>query len=61
VPVKIMSDSDCLARYAAVPDSAVDDREVGVITRAGRPCVVVMALDEWESMKETARTTDGGR
>jgi antitoxin YefM len=32
----------------------VHDREEVVITRAGHPSVVIMSLDDFESLKETA-------
>ncbi len=52
--MKIMSYSESRARYAEVLDSVVDDREEVVITRAGRDPVVIISLDEYESLKETA-------
>jgi antitoxin YefM len=39
---------------ASLMDRAVDDREVVVITRADRPSVALIALDELESLRETA-------
>jgi antitoxin YefM len=35
-------------------DSVVDDREEVVITRAGHEPVVIVALEDYESLKETA-------
>lgn len=52
--MKTMSYSESRARYAEVLDSVVDDREEVVITRAGRDPVVIISLDEYESLKETA-------
>jgi antitoxin YefM len=52
--MKTMSYSESRANYAAVLDSVLDDREEVVITRAGRDPVVLVALDEYESLKETA-------
>lgn len=52
--MKTMSYSESRARYAEVLDSVVDDREEIVITRAGRDPVVIISLDEYESLKETA-------
>lgn len=39
---------------AAVFGSVVDDREEVIVTRAGHDPVVIVALDEYESLKETA-------
>ncbi|WP_018335594.1 type II toxin-antitoxin system Phd/YefM family antitoxin [Actinomycetospora chiangmaiensis] len=49
-----MSCSEVRARYAEVLRSVIDDREEVVITRAGDEPVVMVALDEYESLKETA-------
>jgi antitoxin YefM len=54
VLVKTMSYSESRARYAEVLDSVVDDREEVVITRAGREPVVMVSLEDYESLKETA-------
>lgn len=52
--MKTMTYSESRANYAAVLDSVLDDREEVVITRAGRDPVVMVALDDYESSKETA-------
>lgn len=52
--MRTMSYSESRARYAEVLDAAVDDREEIVITRAGREPAVVVALSEYESLKESA-------
>ncbi|OJU41594.1 MAG: prevent-host-death protein [Microbacterium sp. 69-10] len=52
--MKTMSYSDSRARYAEVLDSVVNDREEVVITRAGREPAVIVSLDDYESLKETA-------
>jgi antitoxin YefM len=52
--VKTMSYTESRARYAEVLDGVVNDREEVVITRAGHPSVVIMSLDDFESLKETA-------
>ncbi|MGQ0572872.1 MAG: type II toxin-antitoxin system Phd/YefM family antitoxin [Pseudonocardia sp.] len=49
-----MTYSESRARYAEVLDSVVDDREEIVITRAGRDPVVIVSLDDYESLKEAA-------
>ncbi len=52
--MKTMSYTESRARYAEVLDSVVDDREEVVITRAGHDPVVIVSLDEYEALKETA-------
>ena len=52
--MKTFTYSESRANYAATLDSVVDDREEVVITRAGREPVVMMALSEYETLKETA-------
>lgn len=52
--VKTMSYSESRRRYAEVLDSVVDDREEVVITRSGHEPVVMVSLDDFESLKETA-------
>lgn len=52
--MKTMSYSESRRRYAEVLDSVVQDREEIVITRAGHDPVVMMSLDEFESLRETA-------
>ena len=52
--MRTMSYSQSRAHYAEVLDSVVDDREEVVITRAGKEPVVIVSLDDYQSMKETA-------
>ncbi|QXT64016.1 type II toxin-antitoxin system Phd/YefM family antitoxin [Tessaracoccus palaemonis] len=52
--MKTMSYTESRARYAEVLDSVVDDREEVVITRAGHDPVVIVSLEEYEALKETA-------
>lgn len=52
--MKTMSYSESRANYASTLDSVLDDREEVVITRAGKDAVVIVALDDYESLKETA-------
>lgn len=52
--MRTMSYSDSRARYAETLDSVTDDREEVVITRAGHEAVVMVALEDYESLKETA-------
>lgn len=51
--MKVMTYSQSRAHYAETLDSVIDDREEVVITRAGHESVVIIPLDEYESMKET--------
>lgn len=52
--MRTMSYSESRRRYAEVLDSVVEDREEIVITRAGHEPVVIMSLDDFESLRETA-------
>ncbi|QWF79066.1 Antitoxin YefM [Amycolatopsis sp. CA-230715] len=52
--MKTMSYSESRANYAETLDSVVNDREEVVITRAGHDPVVIVSLDDYESLKETA-------
>lgn len=52
--MRTMSYTESRARYAELLDRVVNDREEVVITRAGHPSVVIMSLDDFESLKETA-------
>lgn len=49
-----MTYSESRANYAATLDAVVNDREEVIITRAGHDPVVIVALDEYESLRETA-------
>lgn len=49
-----MSYTESRARYAEVLDGVVNDREEVVITRAGHEPVVIVSLEDYESLKETA-------
>ena len=51
--MKIMTYTESRARYAVVLDQVVNDREEIVITRQGHESVVMIALDEYESLMET--------
>ncbi|MEV7864717.1 type II toxin-antitoxin system prevent-host-death family antitoxin [Streptomyces sp. NPDC088124] len=52
--MKTMTYSESRARYAEVLNSVNDDREEVVITRAGHDPVVIVSLEDYESLKETA-------
>ena len=52
--MKTLSYTESRARYVEVLDSVVNDREEVVVTRAGHPSVVIVSLEDFESMRETA-------
>lgn len=52
--MRTMSYSDSRANYAETLSKVVDDREEVVITRSGHEPVVIVSLDDYESLKETA-------
>ncbi|HEY5853163.1 MAG TPA: type II toxin-antitoxin system prevent-host-death family antitoxin [Aldersonia sp.] len=52
--MRTMTYSESRARYAEVLNSVVEDREEVIITRAGHDPVVIVSLDDYESLKETA-------
>lgn len=52
--LKIMSYSESRARYAETLACVTDDREEVIITRVGHEPVVMVPLDDYESLKETA-------
>lgn len=52
--MRTISYSESRANYAATLDAVLDDREEVVVTRAGKDPVVIVALDDYESLKETA-------
>jgi antitoxin YefM len=52
--MKTMTYSESRAHYAETLNAVVDDREEVVITRAGHDPVVIVALDDYQSLKETA-------
>ena len=52
--MKTMTYSESRAKYAETLNAVVDDREEVIITRAGHEPVVIVALDDYESLKETA-------
>ncbi|GGG67690.1 type II toxin-antitoxin system Phd/YefM family antitoxin [Corynebacterium pelargi] len=52
--MKTMNYTESRANYAKVLDDVVNDREETIITRAGHESVVIVSLEEYESLKETA-------
>lgn len=52
--MKTMSYTESRARYAQLLDAVANDREEVVITRAGHEPVVIVSLEDYESLRETA-------
>lgn len=52
--MRTMTYSESRAKYAETLNAVVDDREEVIITRSGHDPVVMVALDDYESLKETA-------
>ncbi|NUV71449.1 type II toxin-antitoxin system prevent-host-death family antitoxin [Streptomyces sp. CAI-121] len=52
--MRTMTYTESRAKYAETLSSVVDDREEVVVTRVGHESEVIVALDEYESLKETA-------
>jgi len=56
--MRTMTYSESRAKYAetlnAALNAVVDDREEVVITRAGHEPVVIVSLEDYQSLKETA-------
>ena len=52
--MRTMTYSESRAKYAETLSKVVDDREEVIITRSGHEPVVMVALDDYESLKETA-------
>ena len=49
--MKTMSYTESRAHYAEVLDGVINDREEVVITRAGHEPVVIVSLDDYESLQ----------
>lgn len=52
--MKAVSFSRAQAEFGRTLDTVVDDREETIVVRDGHEAVVIVALDEYESLKETA-------
>ncbi|MFD0551955.1 type II toxin-antitoxin system Phd/YefM family antitoxin [Streptomyces sp. NPDC054871] len=52
--MRTMTYTESRAKYAETLNAVTDDREEVIVTRAGREPVVIVALEEYESLKETA-------
>ncbi len=53
----VVTFSDARKNFKAVLDRVVDDADITVITRQGGKPVVLMSLDEWNSIQEKCRTS----
>ena len=52
--MRTMTYSESRAKYAETLNAVVDDREEVVISRSGHDPVVIVSLEDYESLKETA-------
>jgi antitoxin YefM len=52
--VRTMTYSESRAKYAETLTAVADDREEVIITRAGHEPVVIVSLDDYQALKETA-------
>ncbi|GAB3709928.1 type II toxin-antitoxin system Phd/YefM family antitoxin [Mariniluteicoccus flavus] len=52
--MRTMSYTESRAHYAEVLDAVANDREEVIITRAGHESVVIVSLEDYESLRETA-------
>lgn len=52
--MKTMNYTDSRAHYAEILDAVTNDREEIVITRAGHEPVVIVSLEDYQSLRETA-------
>ena len=52
--MRTMTYSESRARHAETLNAVVDDREEVVITRAGHEPVVIVSLDDYAALKESA-------
>jgi antitoxin YefM len=49
-----MNYTESRKRYAEILDSVTEDRDPVIITRSGHESVVMVSLDDYESLRETA-------
>ena len=52
--MRTMNYTESRKRYAEILDSVTEDREPVIITRSGHDPVVMVSLDDYESLRETA-------
>ncbi len=53
-PMRAITYSEARQRLAPVIDSVVDDKAPIIITKKGEKAVVMMSLEEYEALEETA-------
>lgn len=51
--MKVLTITDVRKNFAAVIESVINDVEECVISRPGGKAVVIVSLDEWNSLKDT--------
>lgn len=52
--MKTLSYTQSRAQYAKMLDDVVADREETIVTRAGHDPVVIVSLEDYQSLRETA-------
>ena len=52
--MKTISYTESRARYAEVLDGVVNDREEVIVTRSGHESVVIVSLEDYASLRESA-------
>lgn len=52
--MRMMNYTESRKRYAEILDSVTEDRDPVIITRSGHESVVMVSLDDYESLRETA-------
>jgi antitoxin YefM len=52
--MKAISFSEAQAEFARTLDTVIDDREETIVVREGHESVVIVALEAYESLEETA-------
>jgi len=52
--MKTMSYTQTRENFASTLDAVLDDREEVIVTRAGKDPVVIVSLEDYESLRETA-------
>jgi len=52
--MRTMNYTESRKRYAEILDSVTEDRDPVIITRSGHESVVMVSLDDYESLRETA-------
>ncbi|WP_414120732.1 type II toxin-antitoxin system Phd/YefM family antitoxin [Corynebacterium nuruki] len=52
--MRTMNYTESRKRYAEILDSVTEDRDPVIITRSGHESVVMVSLDDYESLRESA-------